>query len=297
MKFWGVRGSHTAPYQSHLGVGGNTSCVEFRTDDHTLVCDAGTGIIPFGQELVGRDAPHELLLVLTHYHWDHICGLPFFVPAFIPDWDIKVFGPGADGNDVERCIAEQMKAPYFPVETERWLADIHYCNSEKGILHHGPFTIQHQNVHHPGVTYGYKITAGDKSVAYISDNECFFLEKSIKERADDLPAEEKAVWDQLNEQETETELAFIRDIDILIHDAQYTPDDYSTKRGWGHSCFFDAVRFAIQANVKTLYLFHHDPSYDDDKIAEIEAECRHFIEEQNSSLICLVAREGMTVKL
>ncbi len=122
LRFWGVRGSYAAPFSTHLGVGGNTSCVEIRSGDHLLICDAGTGIIPLGNELVKQDKIREMLVILTHYHWDHVCGLPFFVPAFVPDWKINFFGPGANPSAIEEHVSAQMKAPYFPVGTETWLA-------------------------------------------------------------------------------------------------------------------------------------------------------------------------------
>jgi len=108
LRFWGVRGSYSAPFPTHLGVGGNTSCVEIRVDDHVMVCDAGSGIIPFGNEMLKQSKIREMLVILTHYHWDHISGLPFFVPAFIPNWNITFFGPGQSKKDIEEHVSAQM---------------------------------------------------------------------------------------------------------------------------------------------------------------------------------------------
>ncbi len=297
LRFWGVRGSYSAPFSTHLGVGGNTSCVEINTGDHLLVCDAGTGIIPLGNRLMQQQRLREMMIILTHYHWDHICGLPFFVPAFSPEWTIHMFGPGENGRQVEELIAAQMKAPYFPVETGSWMADIDYLDRAGGRLHYGPLEIEYQSVHHPGVTYGYRIHYRDKTIVYVSDNECLYLEKSIAQRYQEFDRDEQALMDKMQAEEKAAELRLIEGADILIHDAQYTPEDYSAKRGWGHSCYIDTVNSAIDAGVKELYLFHHDPNYDDATIAAIHEHSQGLIRERGSDLQCLVAREEMVVEL
>jgi phosphoribosyl 1,2-cyclic phosphodiesterase len=262
IRFWGVRGSYAAPFPTHLKVGGNTSCVEVNVDDTVLICDAGTGIIPLGNKLVAEAKNKELLIVLTHYHWDHICGLPFFVPAFIPDWNLTFFGPGDSKQEVKQKLDSQMQAPYFPVGT-----------------------------------YGYRIKAANKTIIYISDNECQFLDKSIKQKMSEFNKEEQQMFQEMNREEYEYELNTIRGADILIHDAQYTPEDYKTKRGWGHSCYVDVVNYAIDADVKELYLYHHDPYNDDDAIDKIHQKCEMMIKECGAPLICKIAREGMEIEL
>jgi phosphoribosyl 1,2-cyclic phosphodiesterase len=297
LRFWGVRGSYAAPFETHLKVGGNTSCVEIRMDDHVLVCDGGTGIIPFGEHLLAEGVRHELMIIFTHYHWDHISGMPFFTPAFAPDWNIKFFGPGESKKDIETRLAAQMKAPYFPVETETWMANIEYLDPHAGGLRHGPFNISYQNVHHPGVTYGYRIEVNGTRIVYVSDNEFLFLEKSIAQRYEEFNAAEREMLRKINQEERQAELKFIGNADILIHDAQYSPDDYDKKRGWGHSCYIDTVNSAIDADVKTLYLYHHDPGYDDDQIFAIHKHALDIIAERKSSLKCEIACEGLIVDL
>ena len=297
LRFWGVRGSYAAPFSSHLGVGGNTSCVEIRSGDHLLVCDAGTGIIPLGNELMQQDKIREMLIILTHYHWDHVCGLPFFVPAFVPDWKIDFFGPGESPKLIEEHVSAQMQAPYFPVGTETWLAETNYLSPESDGFQYGPMKINFSNVHHPGITYGYKIEINNKTIVYASDNECMFIEKSIKHRSDEFNEEEHELFKEMIHEEHQSELNLIQDADILIHDAQYTPDDYDKKRGWGHSCYIDTINTAIDANVKELYLFHHDPNYDDDTMEAILKHSNEIIKEKGASLICHVAKEGMVVDI
>ncbi len=297
LRFWGVRGSHAAPFASHLDVGGNTSCVEIRADNHILLCDAGTGIIPFGYEIIKQKAVRELFVILTHYHWDHVCGLPFFVPAFSPDWKISFFGPGVDKSEINRHIASQMRAPYFPVGTETWLANIQYLSPSNDGFNHGPINIRYGSVHHPGVTYGYRIEVNDKVIIYISDNECNFIRKALSHRRAEFSEEEKTLYEAMVKEEHQTELEMIRGADILIHDAQYTPEDYELKRGWGHSCYIDTINMSIEAGVKELYLYHHDPNYNDDKIRAIDEHAGKIVNGKNSPLKCHIAREGIRVEL
>lgn len=301
LRFWGVRGSYAAPHPTHLGVGGNTSCVEVRFGDAILILDGGTGIIDLGNALQAEFAdakvkPH-LLVVFTHYHWDHICGLPFFVPAFSPDWHITFFGPGEHPEDVEKSLSDQMRAPFFPVEIEQWMARIDYARAERRELRHGPFTVRHHNVHHPGVTYAYRVEVAGKTVVYVSDNEINFLKRSLADREAEFAPEERALLAQMEVEERNVELDAFRDADILIHDAQYTPEDYARKRGWGHSCYRDTVECAMEAGVRHLYLFHHDPAYTDEKVAEIHADARALIDAAGSIMRCDVAREGEFVAL
>ena len=298
LRFWGVRGSHPAPSRDHLGVGGNTSCVEVRVDDHVLICDAGTGIIPLGNALMAQDRIRKLLIILTHYHWDHICGLPFFIPAFTPEWTISFFGPGQSAGDIEDHVASQMRAPYFPVGTETWLADINYLQApQDGTLHYGLIHLSYRNVHHPGTTYGYRIKVNGRTIMYVSDNECLYLEKSIRQKYSDLSREEQDLYEEMQKEEYQSELELLKDTDILIHDAQYTPEDYDKKRGWGHSCYIDTVNTAIDAGVKALYLYHHDPNYNDAAMEKIHHHAQQIIKDRNASLKCHIAREGEIIDL
>lgn len=298
LKFWGVRGSYAAPFHTHLKVGGNTSCVEINTGDHILVCDAGTGIIPLGNRLMQQNTIRKTLILLTHYHWDHVCGLPFFIPAFNPDWEIDFFGPGNGEKDVEEYIAMQMQAPYFPVGTEAWLAKINYrAHKDSNSLQYGPMKIEYHNVHHPGLTYGYKIEINGKTIVYVSDNECNFIEKTIRQRENEFNNEERKLFDDMIHEEYQTGVEMFQNVDILIHDAQYDADDYAKKCGWGHSLYTDTVNMAIDVNAKTLYLFHHDPNYDDEKIENIHQHAKKIIQQKNSSLTCHIAREGMTIDI
>jgi phosphoribosyl 1,2-cyclic phosphodiesterase len=297
LRFWGVRGSYPAPFGSHLRVGGNTSCVELRVDNHILICDGGTGIIPLGNSLMAQKEIKEVTIILTHYHWDHISGLPFFVPAFVPGWKVNIFGPGDTMEEIERRISGQMMDPYFPVEVETWLADIHYLMANNSRLDYGPFSIETFNVHHPGSTFGYRIQAHDKTIVYASDNELSFIDKTIEDRKGELDSQE---WQLINAMQVEERIKALESIEnahVFIHDAQYTPEDYSKKRGWGHSCFIDTVNFAADAGVKQLYLFHVDPNYNDMKIEDLHRASVKIVHQRDSSMECHIAREGLIIDI
>lgn len=297
LRFWGVRGSYAAPYNSHMQVGGNTSCIEICADNHTLICDAGTGIIPLGNRLMKSKQNRELFIVLSHYHWDHINGLPFFVPAFSPDWKISILGPGDSPEDVAQAVGSQMKSPYFPVGTENWRARIEYKTYPKHRFEFGPLTVRYQSVHHPGLTYGYQISVGGRIITYIPDNECMFMEKTLIQKGSKLNDEEKTYYDLMKDEEYESELELSRGADILIHDSQYTFNEYEQKQGWGHSCYLDTVQSALDANVKLLFLFHHDPAHDDKFMEEIRKDAEAIVQMSEKDMRCFVAREGMRIKI
>ena len=297
LRFWGVRGSYPAPFMSHMKVGGNTPCVEIRLGDDVYVLDAGTGIIPLGNELVRQEAIRHLNVILTHYHWDHISGLPFFVPAFLPGWKIDFYGPADNPGELEYHIAQQMKAPYFPVETETWLADIAYHTPHQKIVEIGALRISSFTVFHPGTTYGYRIEVGGKVIVYAPDNELWFIHQSIEQRKDEFDEDERKLLEEMKEEQKWRGIEFMDEVDILIHDAQYTPDDYTRKRGWGHSCYIDTINSAIDAKVKRLYLFSHDPSYDDETLDGLLEKSLKVVEERQSTMPCMLAREGTIIDL
>ena len=297
VRFWGVRGSYPAPFPSHMKVGGNTPCIELRLGDQLLVFDAGTGIIPLGQALVKQSEVRHLTVILTHYHWDHISGLPFFVPAFVPGWSIDFYGPASCAGELRHHISQQMKAPYFPVETETWLADISYQVPGASATQIGPVKISYFTMHHPGLTYGYRVEVNGKTIVYAPDNELDFITQSIEQRKDEFDEDERRLLEEMKKEEKWRGIEFMHRADILIHDAQYTLDDYRKKRGWGHSCYIDTVNSAIDADVKSLYLFSHDPSYDDERLDEVLRDAGTVVENRQSKMPCQLAREGTVIAL
>ena len=297
VRFWGVRGSYPAPFSTHMRVGGNTPCVEMRLGSSVLIFDAGSGIIPLGNELVNQSEIRELSIILSHYHWDHISGLPFFVPAFTPGWKIKIYGPGDDPKDLEARLADQMKAPYFPVETETWLAEVSYYTPHPEPVKVGNYSISSFPLHHPGITYGYRLEVNGKSIVYAPDNELSFIDKSIDERKAEFDEDEQTILDDMKLEDKSRNIEFMTDVHMLIHDAQYTQEDYARKRGWGHSCFIDTVNSAVDAGVKNLFMFSHDPNNDDDQIEAMHRPTLELIKARDSGMTCLVSREGMLIDL
>ena len=297
IRFWGVRGSYPAPFGSHMRVGGNTSCVELRVDNHVLICDGGSGIIPLGQALMAQTEIKEVTIILTHYHWDHISGLPFFIPAFVPGWRVNIYGPGDSKKIIEQRISGQMVDPYFPIEVETWLADIQYIMAHNSQLEYGPFKMETFYVHHPGSTFGYRIQVHDKVIVYASDNELSFIDKSIADRKSELEPQELKLIEAMRQEEREKALESVYNAHVFIHDAQYTPEDYAKKRGWGHSCYIDTAHFAIDAHVKQLYLFHVDPNYNDAKIEDLHRATIKLFHEYQTDTECHIAREGLIIDI
>ena len=296
IRFWGVRGSYPAPYGSHMRVGGNTSCVELRVNNHILICDGGSGIIPLGQSLLAEEPEiKEVTILLSHYHWDHISGLPFFAPAFLPDWKVNIYGPGDSKEEIEMRVSGQMTDPYFPVAVEVWSAEINYLKAYSSQLEYGPFKVENFSVHHPGSTFGYKIQVKNKTIIYASDNEITFVEEVIAE--DNLEPEELELFKAMQEEEQERYVEIIENAEVLIHDAQYTPEDYVKKRGWGHSCYIDTANLAMDAHVKQLYLFHIDPNYDDNKVEGLHQDILKLVHQNKLNLNCKIAREGLIVDI
>ena len=297
LRFWGVRGSYPAPFASHMKIGGNTPCVELRIDGEVMLFDAGTGIIPFGQAMVREAKSGHLSVFLTHFHWDHISGLPFFAPAFTPGYEVDFYGPGGSPEELEEHIAQQMRAPYFPVETETWLATVRYHTPPHDPVQVGPATVSSFVLHHPGLTFGYRIEVNGKVILFCPDNEIFFVNQRIDAMRDEFDEDEHALLEAMKEEQRGRVTEFMRDADLLIHDAQYTPEDYQRKRGWGHSCYIDTVNSAIDANVKQLFLFSYDPNYDDAQVDELHARTRDVIAERQAKTVCHKTCEGMIIEL
>ena len=298
MKLRGVRGSTPTPYPDFLKTGGNTPCLELFDQGYRVIFDAGTGITQLGYEIMQDPHCFDFNLFFTHYHWDHIQGLPFFVPAFLNNYNIHVHGPGQSGQHVKEIISKQMQPPYFPVETETWLANIDYHKADQSITLPTGTTIEPFAVHHPGATLGYKITTNGQTVIFVPDNELLLINDKANKKLKDCKTKQEADWiKELMKEEQEKVLANFRDADHLIHDAQYTPENYESKRGWGHSCFVDTVTMAMKANVKQLYLYHMDPTYNDDKVDQLERDAKKIVHSSESTMDCEIARETTIIDL
>ncbi|MBI2060972.1 MAG: MBL fold metallo-hydrolase [Nitrospirae bacterium] len=282
IKFWGTRGSIPTPGRRTEKYGGNTSCVEIRTDDgQILVCDAGTGIRELGQSLLTefKDKPIEAHVFISHTHWDHIQGIPFFTPAFQSGNAFTFHGPG----DIKGALHGQMSNTYFPVPLTAMGGKLHFVSLQPGSrVHVGKVQVLSAGLTHPGGAIGYRFTLDNHSVAYITDNEL----APIESPDGPIPPSAAALAD------------FVRDVDLMIADTQYTKDEYhSGKKGWGHSIIDDVLRLAAHAHVKALALFHHDPTHSDEFMDQLFQSKAAELSKQGVSMECFVAREGLAIQV
>src|SRR6476660_2926955 len=290
IKFWGTRGSIAVPSPETLRYGGDTTCMELRADGEIIVLDAGTGIRPLGIALDRefQTRPIKLSLLITHAHWDHIQGFPFFKPAYDSKNEIRIFGFDGAGATFREIMTEPMKSPFFPISMRELSArmDINKLNEMKFSL--GKLDIHAVFVNHPGVCAGYRIFTSGGSVAFLPDHEPyeFFLHSA---RGKELSAEQAR---QIAAEQHAALIQFLRGSDILILDSQYTDQEYTTHIGWGHGSISSAVSLAFEAEVHTLLLFHHDPSHDDETVDTMVESARDLAMKSGSHLEVAGAQQG-----
>jgi phosphoribosyl 1,2-cyclic phosphodiesterase len=283
LTFWGTRGSVPAPGASTAYYGGNTPCVELRTSTNALlILDAGTGIRHLGRQLLesARDTPIVAEILLSHAHWDHIQGLPFFAPLFQEGHEFTIRGAPEALSGIEHALRAQMAQAVFPVSFDAYRAQVHF--RALGEVEQGDgYALTTHPLRHPGGATGYRITGGNPSapaLVYISDNELGQAEgyASAPEWRDAL-------------------VSFARGASLLVHDAMYTAEEYERHRGWGHSRYEDVVDLAIDAGVQRLVLFHHHPERSDSALSERVAACQQRVREKGARLEVRAATEGTTL--
>jgi phosphoribosyl 1,2-cyclic phosphodiesterase len=248
-------------------MGGNTSCVEVTSKGQRLILDAGTGIRGLGEQLIksgGAQAP----ILFSHLHWDHVQGFPFFAPAWHPASRFELYGPGPGGDhQLKDVLARQMQAPNFPVPLQAMKSNLSFESAISGKkLEFGPFTVLPFEVPHPQGCLGYRIEADGRAFVYMTDVELNLAQ---------LPKLGR----------------FIEGADALVLDAQYTPDEYATKKGWGHSSVIEAALVAKATHVGRLFLFHHDPAHNDDFVDNMAKDARDIFEKSEP------AREGLLLEV
>jgi phosphoribosyl 1,2-cyclic phosphodiesterase len=277
LKFWGVRGSIPTPGPTTVHYGGNTSCVEVRADGQIIILDAGTGLRLLGCQLVAEfdSQPLDLTLLLTHTHWDHIQGLPFFLPVYKPQNRLHILGYEGARHSLEVVLAGQMESPFFPIGLREVPANVCIEELKEMNFNVGPVRVQACFANHPGKCVGYRLFTSDGSIAFFPDNE--------------LPRQDASANRKM--------IDFLRGTDVLIMDTQFDTQEYQQHTGWGHGCLDDVVALALQAEVKKLFLFHHDPNHDDAKISQMLAHARQLVAARKAKLHVEAAREGLTVEL
>lgn len=295
LRFWGVRGSIPTPGLATVRYGGNTACVEVRAHGELIILDGGTGLRPLGRELVNefKDQHLNLTLLLTHTHWDHIQGLPFFPPIYQPHCRLRILGYEGARRGLVNVLTGQMESPYFPVPFGELPGNIEVEELKDMELHIGPVRVSTWFANHPGICVGYRIHTEQGSIAFFPDNEphCRYEPDGSMH-----PARADASLEYARAQE-EKMIEFVRGADVLILDAQYDRAEYVRHIGWGHGCVDDVVGLAMKAGVKRLFLFHHDPDHDDAKVESMLTHARKLVAAQNSSMIVDAAQEGVMVRL
>lgn len=288
VKFWGVRGSIPSPGPATVYYGGNTSCIELRADGELIVLDAGTGIRPLGLALAEefKDTPLNLTLLITHAHWDHIQGFPFFLPAYKAENKVRILGYEGARLGLASTLAGQMESPYFPIALKQMPGNIVIEELKELHFSIGPIRVEAAMMNHPGVAVGYRIHTSAGTIAYLPDHEPF----SHVDPAISLPSKTADAMNELL-------IAFVRDVDLLIIDSQYDNLEYASHVGWGHGCLDDVVALAAEARVKRLFLFHHDPNHDDDRVTAMLAHARELAGKYGCHVEVDAAREGLEVVL
>ena len=281
--FRGTRGSIPSPGPQTARYGGNSSCVEVRLNNGTrLIFDAGTGIRALGGAMMAEPGPMEAYLFLTHMHWDHIQGLPFFAPAFLDTTRLHFFGPEEPPLTLEQVLCDQMRRPYYPIPMHAMAGRMDFTAMSEGSVSHAVpgATITACELNHPGKTLGFRVEAEGKVFVYATDNEPFGSDPLTQH----LVGPSRLV-------------SFAQGADLLIQDAQYTQQEYPQRLGWGHSTHIDALQLARDAGVKQLALYHHDPSHSDADIDRMVAHCQSWMHKQQAAFTFFAAAEGDCVTL
>jgi phosphoribosyl 1,2-cyclic phosphodiesterase len=255
--------------------GGNTTCVEIRSGNDIIILDAGTGLRSLGQSLLDefKRQPLNLTLLISHTHWDHIQGLPFFAPIYNARCRLRILGGEGARKGLVAALTGQMESTYFPVPFAKLPSNIEIEELQEFNFAVGNVFVRAQRANHPGFCVGYRLFSPDGLV-------CFFPDTEPRSGGDDREL-----------------IDFIRDADVLILDSQYNRAEYRKHTGWGHGCVEDSVALALRAGVKKLVLFHHDPGHDDRIIDAYVRHARSLVKKQKGKLKVEAAREGLVIQL
>lgn len=296
LRFWGVRGSIPVPGPSTVRYGGNTSCIEFRAEGEIIILDAGSGLRLLGNSLEEEFGakPIKLTLLITHTHWDHIQGLPFFLPAYKEKNSLRVLGYEGARKGLAAILAGQMETSFFPVSLRDMPSAIEIEELKEMEFAIGKVKVRARFVNHPGICAGYRLETSTGSVAYLPDNEPYDTLRASHAGAGKEAVDEARAYAI---SERAKLVRFLQKVDVLIIDAQYTDDEYAKKIGWGHGSLSSVVSLALDADVRKLFLFHHDPEHEDSKLDEIVEAARTLVLESGKALEVDAAREGAEIWL
>lgn len=277
IRCWGSRGSIAVSGKEFTKYGGDTTCLEVRSNSGDLIIiDAGTGIRALGNKLI-REKRRDINLLLTHAHWDHLAGFPFFKPIYRKDFEIRIYGPQSTQVSLKKIISKTMTAPYFPIELEDINAKINFLGMGLKNYSIGSVKIHTIPLSHPNQGVGYRLEEDGKSFVFLTDNELNYRHPYGLEYADYVK--------------------FSKGADALYHDAEYRREEYRETKGWGHSMYIDTVELALDAGVKTLGLFHQNQERTDAEVKKIERACLKIIKSRGSKMKCFAVGEGMEIKL
>ncbi len=282
LKFWGTRGSIPTPGPDTVRYGGNTSCIELRHGGHILIFDAGSGIRTLGSELTNEFGSRHICvhLFVSHTHWDHIQGFPFFSPSYVAGNRISIYSVHGAGKPLEKVFLGQMDGDYFPVLLSDMAAELKFFEM-KDEVKIGPLVVDLEHLNHPGLSVAFRVRVEGETIVYMTDHEPFYRlhPGDFGERAEQRITE------------------FARGADLYIREAQYTESEYAMKKGWGHSTYHDAIRSAVQAGVQRLAIFHHEPAHTDKFMDRMMEECKQTVQANNHSLECFAAKEGDVIEI
>jgi len=270
-----VRGSIPTPGPTTVRYGGNTSCVEVRVGEEIILLDAGTGLRALGRSLLEefKDQPLNLTMLLTHTHWDHIQGLPFFGPIYDSRCRLRILGCEGTRKGLVNALTGQMESTYFPVPFNKLPSNIEIEELRDFNFNIGPVCVRAMRANHPGLCVGYRLFTPDSLLAFFPDTE---PRKGGKDKE---------------------MIEFLRDVDLLILDSQYDSIEYQQHLGWGHGCVDDSVALALEAGIKHLCLFHHDPDHSDKQIDSLVKHARRLVAKRRAKMRVDAAREGMMIEL
>lgn len=274
VRIWGSRGSLPSP-GCHTGCyGGNTTCLEIRLNDGTLIIvDAGSGIRALGDQLMKEKDTREIFIFITHCHWDHVMGFPFFKPAYSKEFHIHVRGGPLAKSSLQKYLAHQMEPPYFPVDFNLLQAEFDFTVGNPAEQHIGTACLKPIPISHPNGGYGFQLEEAGRRFLFLTDNELGMVHGTGLDHS---------AYEEL-----------CRGAQLVLHDAQYTNEEYQTTKGWGHSTFSQVLDLAKAAHMERLGMTHHDPARPDRALAVLEKQSRKILRRSGSKVKLFAVREGM----